>query len=524
MNRSYCVKCSNLVPSVTLEREGKIYLTKNCPTCGTTETLIASDSGRYLEKQRLDNGFNYRSCSLQCLSCDHKRPNIVFIDITNRCNLVCPICINNTPSMGFVFEPPMEYFEKIFDHLSTFDPIPSVQLFGGEPTVRRDLLQMIKKARAKGIQVRVVTNGLKLADEEYCRKLVRKRATILLAYDGDKPETYALLRGREEILQTKLKALDNLGKIPNSRVVLMSLVAKGINDEGMDRMFQFCHDRRHFIRGIYFMPLAHTWNKEDFDLEPERITGEDVEDLVEKTFPGESVHFIPAGFLGQIPTLRKALKVRPIPFMGAHPNCESMYLLISDGQAYRPASYYLKTSMVQVAGELLDLEGRMTKLSGKLDTGVFGSLLEKLGAKKQYLRLRSMMGAGALLWRNINLSRAIQGSGLGKIGHAIAFLFGLISGTPVGDLLKRHANGQSVFQIIILPFEDKSTLETERLERCPTAFAYYDPDKDEVKTCPVCAWGIHKTGVMKRVGEYYKTNAGPAGAEISAAKAVAAVK
>ena len=59
-----------------------------------------------------------------------------------------------------------------------------------------------------------------------------------------------------------------------------------------------------FVRAIYFMPLAHTWDdKKDFDLEPERITTEDVEDIVAAAYPGEKVEFVPAGFLGQLQAL-----------------------------------------------------------------------------------------------------------------------------------------------------------------------------------------------------------------------------
>ena len=84
-------------------------------------------------------------CSLNCTKCqiDHK-PNMVFLDVTNRCNMNCPICINNTPSMGFLFEPPIEYFDTIFKHFAQITPKPSIQLFGGEPTVRNDLFDIIK--------------------------------------------------------------------------------------------------------------------------------------------------------------------------------------------------------------------------------------------------------------------------------------------------------------------------------------------------------------------------------------------
>ena len=46
--------------------------------------------------------------------------------------------------MGFRFDPPLEYFEKIFQKLSEMTPKPKIQLFGGEPTVREDLIDMIE--------------------------------------------------------------------------------------------------------------------------------------------------------------------------------------------------------------------------------------------------------------------------------------------------------------------------------------------------------------------------------------------
>jgi uncharacterized radical SAM superfamily Fe-S cluster-containing enzyme len=135
MNSSFCNTCKELVPSATTERGGKVFLVKNCTRCGTTETLVSSDAKRYREKQFLDGGFDHKACQLNCLQCHHRQPlNMVFVDLTNRCNMNCPICINNTPSMGFLFEPPLEYFDKIFKYLSTLNPRPAIQLFGGEPT------------------------------------------------------------------------------------------------------------------------------------------------------------------------------------------------------------------------------------------------------------------------------------------------------------------------------------------------------------------------------------------------------
>jgi hypothetical protein len=504
MNAGYCGKCGKLVPSDRAERDGRVYLVKRCKECGVSEALISNDARRYYLKQELDKGFSYVGCAVKCTNCPHsKRPNLVFIDITNRCNMNCPICINNTPSMGFLFEPPIEYFETIFDHFSRQNPKPAIQLFGGEPTVRKDLLEIVKMARSRGLSARVVTNGIALADEEYCRKLIEAKATILIAYDNDNPELYRALRGSEKYLDLKLKAIENVRKIGGAKLVLMSLVSIGFNDKDLPRLFEFCHERRDFIRGIYLMPLAHTWKEEDFSFDPPRVTSEDVEAAVEQAFPGEKIEFLPAGLIGSLKSLTSHLRLKPLPFAGAHPNCESMYLLLSDGAHYRPLSYYLQSGATEVARSLMDADTAMGKREEALGRSFFGKLLNGLHLKPAWLRLRAFITVGAAIKRHVRFGRMFRGRGLGKLWHALMAPLELLAGKRSKGVFERHTNAREVLQLIVLPFEDPSTLETHRLERCPACFAYVDPDSDTVRAVSVCAWGVHKTAVMKKINEKY---------------------
>ena len=142
-----------------------------------------------------------------------------------------------------------------------------------------------------------MTNGMKLADEEYCRRL-SPRSTILIAYDGDNPEPYRVLRGRAKPLELKLKAMENIRKIGNSKVGLMTLAAKGFNDHELKDLIAFCHDNKDMTRAINFMPLAHSWDSKDFSLEPERMTTEDVEDIVAAAYPGEKLEISSGGIHG----------------------------------------------------------------------------------------------------------------------------------------------------------------------------------------------------------------------------------
>ncbi len=518
MNRGFCEKCNRLVTATRKQRDGRVFLVKHCPDCGTTETLISNDAERYNTKRRLDRAPEEPAGrGLNCLTCQHKnQPSFVFMDITNRCNSNCPICINNTPSMGFLFEPPMEYFEKVLGYFAELDPKPAVQLFGGEPTVRQDVFEIVELSQSHGLPTRVVTNGLRLANEGYCRRLVETGATILLAFDCWNPETYRVLRGNEKHLDLKLRALDNLGRLGARKVALMTCVARGFNDDELPQLLRACHDRWDFVRGIYFLPLAQTWSLEEFPVAPDRITNEDLEIMLNDCFPGERIDFVPAGVFGSLRAMLRCLGSKPPPFAGAHPNCESLYLLVSNGKEYVPLNRYLRGSLPDFVDSLIDVDARLERLEKSLDEGLWGRMLGRLGLRRGWLRLRAMLALAGAARRHVRLGHLLKGRGVAKLWHLLAALAGMAAGRSSRKVLKRHTTWQGLLQIIVLPFEDDATLETERLERCPNAFVYYDPEMDRVGRVPTCAWGQHKVPVMRRIAEFYAEQEQPAPARAAA--------
>ena len=505
MNYSMCNECQRLVPSRNEQRDGKMYLVKECPDCGPSETLISSDAQRYLNKRSLDNGMDIQTCRLNCLQCSHKQPpTLVFVDLTNRCNMNCPICINNTPSMGFLFEPPLDYFRRIFEHFAQFDPKPAVQLFGGEPTVRKDLIDIVKLAKKNGLRPRIVTNGLKFADEDYCREILKDKPTILLAYDGENPELYRITRDMPEALELKHKAIDNIRNVGNAKVVFMTMIAMGMNDQEIVDMVRYAHECRDVVRAIYLMPLAHTWKDGELELEDvPRITTEDLENVVDRAYPGDKVEFLPAGILGQLPTVRRCLRVKPVPFLGAHPNCESAFLMLSDGKEYIPVSRVLTTSMTEAVRDLLKTEGRLTERVARFQSGAMGKVFRKIGAFDFMLFAMGVFSMLGVLRRHTRMGSFIKGRGLGKFWHALRIPIDYARRRRSKQIREEHTNVAGILQIIVLPFEDRYNIETDRLERCPAGFGYIDAEDDKVKYCPVCSWSLHKTEAMRRIAERY---------------------
>ena len=504
MNQSFCNTCGKLAPSGQVERDGRVYLVKDCPACGKTETLIASDAQRYFAKRSLDYGHEYHGCDLKCPSCPHtgSAPSFAFVDVTNRCNMNCPICCDNVPSMGYTFDPPLAYFERLFSHLAQMEPPPVVALFGGEPTAREDLFDIIALSRGYGLKTRVVTNGLKMADPGYCDRLLATRATILLSYDGGHPETYRRLRGTDRPLALKQKAIDNIERSRNlraGRIYLITCIAKGINDHEMPELIDFYHSKRGFVSTVHFMPLAHTWECGAMGFEPERITTEDIEELVDRVYPDDRVDFIPAGFVAQFSLVSSLVDGGVFPFLGAHPNCESIYILISNGESYVPVSRYLRCSLAELARDLMALERRV----GGGGTEGTKARPSRQGLGRLAHKVRMYAALVPFLVRHVRLGRLLKGKGPAKLWHAFALLGRLVAGRGARRALAAHTNVQGTLQLIILPFEDNYVIETDRLERCPNLHVYLDPRTEELKFVPVCAWRLFNKGVLADIADYY---------------------
>jgi molybdenum cofactor biosynthesis enzyme MoaA len=416
---------------------------------------------------------------------------MVFLDVTNRCNMNCPICIANIPSMGFEFHPPIEYFEHVLGEMGKWDPGPVVQLFGGEPTVREDLFDIIAIARDNGLDVRIVTNGLKLADEGYCRRICELKVHVLIAFDGRSPGIYKKLRKSEGAYKKKVRALENLRKHSRHKNTIMCCVARKVNDNHMRDLIDFCHEGRDYIKCLHLIPLNETWPAGEFETDI-ATTSEDVEHIIDDAFPEGRVEFLP---MGPSESLRRSLAffgTAPLKFGGVHPNCETATYLLTDGEQYWPLSHFLKQPLEDIAEEVVR---RAAEIDPKL---------AKLSPNAWFQRLRGRVAVlktfGGLVFRSINFRRLLRGS---RTLAVLRILGGLLIGRSLKEQLRRHTRVQGAMLMVVLPFEEFHSVESARLQECPSGFAYEDPGSGEVKTVPVCLWGLYKTDIQRRIMARY---------------------
>ncbi len=497
-NYGVCEKCRKRIPISHAIRDGRVYVAKSCPDCGPTEALVSSDAAAWQRKRDIwdyhENGAI--TCSLHCDRCRREhRPKMVFLDVTNRCNMNCPICIANIPGMGFEFHPPMAYFEHVAAGLAAMDPKPTVQLFGGEPTVRDDLFDIIALLQRHGLRVRIVTNGLRLADEEYCKKVCALKIPVLIAFDGRDPAIYTRLRKSADAYAKKLKALENLKKHSRRKNIIMCCVARQVNDRHMADLIAFCHENRDIISAMHLIPLTETWAEGEFETDV-TTTIEDVEQIVAEALPGEKVEFMSAGIGSYLKTAMNFFGSPRLTFGGAHPNCESMTMLLSDGERFRPLGHYLKRPVDDVARDIVVLGRKLEKKLAGLNPARWSQRW-----RGRLIVIRTLLGPAL---KTINLRRVLRGSPALRL---LRIFGGMLLGRRLKDQLRRHSAIDAVLHMLVLPFEEYHSIEGARLDNCPSGFVYEDPDTGEVKTVPVCAWSLYRTGIQRKIAEKYAAGA-----------------
>jgi uncharacterized radical SAM superfamily Fe-S cluster-containing enzyme len=493
MKLGLCEKCGAPTDACYEIRNNRGYLVKFCRDCGRTASLVTKDARKWRWKREI-SGYQepaVPACSMDCANCDHQahtKPATVAIDVTNLCNQHCPICLAYVDAMGFAYHPPIEYFDKIFRHFVNNDPKPNMCFFGGEPTVHRDFPEIMRLARSYGFQVQLFTNGIKLADKDYCAELCSMGIQVNFGFDGTKPEIYRALRG-DNSLPVKRRAFDNVVECGVNKLAVISTVALGINDENMKELLSFIHDYREHVSVWGFVPLTPCWEGSQVDLEP--TTTECVENIFEKMVP--EIEFVSTGMM-KFTVLSRFFGRQTLG--GSHPNCESATLLVSNGDQYLPISTYLTIQLSELLARLRKLDSRLAQEAATLPaTGlrrrIFDAwtILRMMGILRNALDLKKIFGRQSLI-------------------NAVKAVVDLIRGKKIDLILKDRTSFKHVLTLITIPYEDKGGLEDARLRDCPAVFAYEDVDTGRIRTTAFCSWQTIKDDVCRKIQAHYDEKIG----------------
>jgi len=177
---------------------------------------------------------------------------MAMVEVTNRCNMACPICYSdaNQSDLDVPIANIDSYLRRLLKLTET--PIP-IQISGGEPSLRDDLPEIIALAKEIGYRnIELITNGIKISKDLLLLKKLKKQGltAVYLQFDGLKKETTLMIRGQDmrEIRRKAVSAIRETGLCCTLAVV----VTRGINECEIGDVVQYGIENIDVVRAISF--------------------------------------------------------------------------------------------------------------------------------------------------------------------------------------------------------------------------------------------------------------------------------
>jgi uncharacterized radical SAM superfamily Fe-S cluster-containing enzyme len=523
---SVCPECLQRIPAIVKEDDdGKVYMYKTCEEHGDFKDLISSSAKyykwtHYAKKDKDGNvvwqfekngdanpadcsAEDPRGCPYNCGLCpEHLSTcSLALIDLTNRCNFNCNFCYANVEKAGYLIEPTLEEIERIMDHFRN-KPMPAVAIMftGGEPTVRKDFPEICKMAKDKGFkEVIVATNGYgfqkKKGGLEWTKKVYEMGLdTLYLQFDGINNVTYEKTRGIKNLMNYKMRVVENCRKVGLSSINLVATIARGVTDIEIGNIIQFALDNIDVVRGITFQPVSLCGRISAEDMNELRITNADVIQEIDNQTGGKigiETSWYPLTTIVEFGRIIAYLAdVEPIEFT-CHPDCGfATYLVVDpDTNEMVPIMDYFDPLKV------IDFANRFwAKVKHK---------------EKQPIKFfENLLGdAGKTLDNGLNF--------LDKTQLKARFLLGILQYTKKpGKLMEMFSrllmNGDwesissfthGTLLLSSMHFQDAYNMDIERTRRCIVHFGVAMPD-GSVKEISFCTMNtIHRPNIEKQVAK-----------------------
>ncbi|MGC1634273.1 MAG: radical SAM protein [Candidatus Acidiferrales bacterium] len=260
-----------------IERDGQVWMVKECPIHGKYEDLMAVDSKflEWIEKNfpgrdipaHNDEGLHRHGSS----TVRHGRGSVLTVDLTNRCNMMCDPCFMDANQVGYVHELSWEEIQEILENATKIKPRRqmSVQFSGGEPTMHPRFLDAVRFARKVGYNsVQAATNGIEFAkSKEFCKQAFEAGMRYAyLQFDGIGNDANSH-RQVGNLFDVKLRAIENMHEA-GIEIVLVTTIVNNVNNDQVGPIVKFAMENPKKISFVSFQPVSFTGRDEE--ITPER--------------------------------------------------------------------------------------------------------------------------------------------------------------------------------------------------------------------------------------------------------------
>lgn len=205
----------------------------------------------------------------------------VRLSVTDRCDFRCVYCM--AEDMTFLPRQQVLTLEEIARLARNFVSLGAekIRLTGGEPLVRRDILELVREIGSYGLRdFAMTTNGSQLPTmAEPLRRAGLKRLNISL--DSLDPDKFHNIT-RTGRLQQVLEGIDAARAAGFEGIKLNTVVLKGRNDEEVPELIEFARRKKVDISFIEEMPLGEI---SEHDRGTALCTSDEVREIIRRTHP-----------------------------------------------------------------------------------------------------------------------------------------------------------------------------------------------------------------------------------------------
>ena len=465
-----------------IERDGQIWMVKDCPTHGHFEDMMAIDSkflthiekmfpGRDIDAHNDEKLHNHGSSTVK-----YGRGAVLTVDLTNRCNMMCDPCFMDANQVGFVHELGMDEIKEILDNAITIKPRRqmSVQFSGGEPSISPHFIEAIKYARKVGYNsVQAATNGIEFAkSKEFCREAAEAGLRyVYLQFDGIGNDANSH-RQVGNLFDVKMRAINNLHEA-GVEIVLVTTLVNGINNDQVGSIIRFALDNPRKIAFLSFQPVSFTGRDEEITEQrrlQQRYTlshlAHDVKNQVGITEPTRD--WFPLSLMGAFADFADLVHGPDADWgqvsCGCHPNCGvgTAVMVDKETREMRPVPEFLN-----IPGLVKDMQKITDAARGKW----ISNLLMGLALLKNYNPYKSPTNFTLYeLFKKFDKSFGLTGKDYGRVDGA----------RSKEDIERRRADRWNFLFIAGMWFQDLFNYDFRRTEMC---IIPYGTQEGEISFC-----------------------------------------
>jgi len=465
-----------------IERDGQIWMVKDCPVHGHFEDMMAIDSkflthiekmfpGRDIDAHNDEKLHNHGSSTVK-----YGRGAVLTVDLTNRCNMMCDPCFMDANQVGFVHELSMDEIKEILDNAITIKPRRqmSVQFSGGEPSISPHFIEAIKYSRKVGYNsVQAATNGIEFAkSKEFCREAAAAGLRyVYLQFDGIGNDANSH-RQVGNLFDVKMRAINNLHEA-GVEIVLVTTLVNGINNDQVGSIIRFALDNPKKIAFLSFQPVSFTGRDEEITEQrrlQQRYTlshlAHDVKDQVGITEPTRD--WFPLSLMGAFADFADLVHGPDADWgqvsCGCHPNCGvgTAVMIDKENKEMRPVPEFLN-----IPGLVKDMQKITDAARGKWMSNVMMGLT----LLKHYNPYKSPSQFTLYeLFKKFDKSFGLTGKDYGKVS----------GDRSVSDIEKRRSDRWNFLFIAGMWFQDLFNYDFRRTEMC---IIPYGTQEGEISFC-----------------------------------------